>query len=131
MKDENIKDLMTCPFCYKNLGAWHRKENCPRVKRFEKTAQPEMKDTIDKTDTEIDKIIDSLENWYDGDKGLTPEQSRIVLKALLNNAVLGVRIDEHKTFYDWVQSEGRIHSEIKEYSENRLTQLKQNIKEVK
>jgi hypothetical protein len=30
MSEDDIAGLMTCGWCYKWLGAWHRLEDCPR-----------------------------------------------------------------------------------------------------
>ena len=53
------------------------------------------------------------------------KSAKSFIQAKLKQQDIKSRIDELTSFYDWVQYEGRIHSEIKEEYENRLTQLKQ------
>lgn len=84
-----------------------------------------MTPTID-SEAEIDMILDNAgckedyPDFGDSQKWHSPrEEAKAKLLALLQKAELA----ELNSFYEWVQSEGRLHSEIKAHYEDRIKQL--------
>lgn len=58
--------------------------------------------------------------------GKIKDELKAQLTQAINNELLRARIYGMTELYEWVQSEGRIHSEIKKHYQERIAQLKQS-----